>query len=655
MGFFKKKTTTIFLLISIFFISGCTVTPQPLTKEEIALKASKDLKLINRISPIITKPITIDEAINKALKNNVRNKIKLMQTALAKQQIDLVYYDMLPNLTTSAGYSKRDEFAASASTSFDNGTPDPISGDPSYSVSQDKEKIDADISFSWNILDFGLSYVKAQQEADKYLMAKQNERKVIHNIVQEVRRTYYKAASAQALLKKIVPMMKDVQVALNDSNKIKKLRINSPMESLAYQRDLLEVLRSLQTLERSLMNAKVELAELMGLKAGTQFSIAQEIKANYELPKINLGLKQMEIMALENRPEVLESRYKQRISHKETTRAILQMLPGIKLNTSISYDNNDYLLNNNWTSYGATISWNLLNIFKANTSHKIAKTKIALAKEQKLAISMAVLSQVHLALADFEQSKKEYKLSKKYLDVAQEIYKLTEVTNKLNMNSRLIYIKEKLNYILALLRHSSSYANVQNSYGRVFASIGTYEDIGKETLEKNSVIKEKKPKKTQKKKEEVKKAKVEKLVKTALTTKNVYLRKEPHKNSAFSVVLLKNKKIKVLREFENKFGKWIETPLGFIYKSAVDIKLEKQSSKIDFASINKIEKSIFIGKAFKNASIRTKPTWQSSIVYLLPKDKTIKIEEIVSSNKDVWYKTSFGYISNLVMDIEEEY
>ena len=68
-----------------------------------------------------------------------------------------------------------------------------------------------------------------------------------------------------------------------------------------------------------------------------------------------------------------------------------------------------------------------------------------------------------------------------------------------------------------------------------------------------------------------------------------------------------------------------------------------------------IEKSIFIGKAFKNASIRTKPTWQSSIVYLLPKDKTIKIEEIVSSNKDVWYKTSFGYISNLVMDIEEEY
>lgn len=654
MGFFRKKSTTIFLLITTLFITGCTVSPEPLTKDEIALKANQDLKLINRISPIITEPITIDEAINKALKNNVRNKIKLMQTALAKQQIDLVYYDMLPNLTTSAGYSKRDEYAASASTSFSNGNPEPIIGTPSYSVSQDKEKIDADISFSWNILDFGLSYVKAQQQADKYLMAKQNERKVIHNIVQEVRRTYYKAASAQALLKKIVPMMKDVQTALDDSNKIKKLRINSPMQSLAYQRDLLEVLRSLQTLERSLMNAKVELAELMGLKAGTHFTIAQEIKNDYELPKLNLGLKEMEVMALENRPEILESRYQQRISHKETTRAILQMLPGIKLNSSISYDNNDYLLNNNWTSYGATISWNLLNIFKASTSQKLAKTKIAIAKEQKLAISMAVLSQVHLSLADFEQSKKEYMLSKKYLDVAQEIYKLTEVTNRLDMNSRLVYIKEKLNYILALLRHSSSYANVQNSYGRVFASIGTYEDIGKETIEKNSILKEQKPKKQEIKevKAETKK-RVENLIKTAQTTQNVYLRKEPNKDSEFSVVLLKDRKIKVLREFENKFGKWVETPLGFIYKSAVFIKDEVKNKDLILTNKMDSKKSIFKAVAFKHANIRTQPNWQSPTVFLLPKDKKINISEIVSTKKDIWYKTSFGYVSNLVMDIEE--
>lgn len=88
---------------------------------------------------------------------------------------------------------------------------------------------------------------------------------------------------------------------------------------------------------------------------------------------------------------------------------------------------------------------------------------------------MAVLSQVHLSIVKFNQAKKEYLLSKDYLNVADDIYKLTEVENDVNMNGRLVLIKEKLNNILATLRYSSAYANVQNSYGRIFASLGIEE------------------------------------------------------------------------------------------------------------------------------------------------------------------------------------
>ena len=87
----------------------------------------------------------------------------------------------------------------------------------------------------------------------------------------------------------------------------------------------------------------------------------------------------------------------------------------------------------------------------------------------------------------------EYFLAKEYLVVADDIYDLTKVENDLNINSRLILIKEKLNNILATLRYSSSYANVQNSYGRIFASLGvdknntqTSEEIVK-VPEENSV------------------------------------------------------------------------------------------------------------------------------------------------------------------------
>ena len=469
----KVSKVVVLSVVTSFLITGCAIKPEPMLKEEVKEQIKKDLTVLSEVVLPVTKPITIDEAIQRGLEHNLSKKVKVLESALSQQQLDLVYYDMLPSLTAAAGYSERNNYAASASTSFVNGNPQPLGPNPSYSVSQDKERITSDIGFSWNILDFGLSYVRAQQQADKFLIAKEKEKKVEQNLTQEIRRAYYQAVSAQDLLKRIQPMMGDVKNALKDSKEIQNQRVGkTPMEALSYQRELLDILRSLQTLESSLISAKIELAELMGLKPDIQFELADKVEKNYQIPEFNMNLTEMENLALENRPELAEGRYQVRISEKEITAAKLKMLPGINLNTSLSYENSDYLLNNDWYSYGANVSWNLLNVFKGNEMNKLAKTQVEVAKEQQLALSMAVLSQVHLSIVKFNQAKKEYLLSKDYLSVADDIYKLTEVENDLNVNSRLILIKEKLNNILATLRYSSAYANVQNSYGRIFASIG---------------------------------------------------------------------------------------------------------------------------------------------------------------------------------------
>jgi hypothetical protein len=295
----------------------------------------------------------------------------------------------------------------------------------------------------------------------------------------------------------VLHLMKMVEVkkALSDSKEIQNQRVaKSPMEALSYQRELLDILRSLHTLESSLISAKVELAELMGLKPGIVFDLADKVEKNYDIPQIDMSLEEMELIALENRPELAESRYQERISEKEITAAKLKLLPGINLSTSLSYENSDYLLNNDWYSYGANVSWNLLNVFKANEMNKLAKTQVEVAKEQNLALSMAVLSQVHLSIIKFNQAKKEYLLAKDYLNVADDIYKLVEVENDLNINSRLVLIKEKLNHILATLRYSSSYANVQNSYGRIYASIGVDKKIETPSNNVNNILAIEEPK-----------------------------------------------------------------------------------------------------------------------------------------------------------------
>lgn len=473
----KVSKNLVTSVITSFIITGCSVKPEMISEEEIKQDVEKSLNVISKVVQPVEQPISLDEAIQRGLDHNLQKRVKVLESALSQQQLDLVYYDMLPSLTASAGLSERNNYAASASTSFINGKPQPLGNNPSYAVSQEKDRATADLTFSWNILDFGLSYVRAQQQADKFLIAQEKQKKVEHNLTQEIRRAYYQAVSSQDLLKRVQPMMLEVNKALEDSKKMKDERVSkSPMEALSYQRELYEILRSLHSLESGLISAKIELAELMGLKPGIEFELADKVEKNYDIPSINLTLEEMEVLALENRPELAESRYQERISQKEITAAKLKMLPSINLSTSLSYENSNYLLNNDWYSYGANVSWNLLNVFKANEMNKLAKTQVEIAKEQKLALSMAVLSQVHLSIVKFNQAKKEYFLAKEYLDVADDIYDLTKIENEVNINSRLILIKEKLNNILATLRYSASYANVQNSYGRIFASLGINEN-----------------------------------------------------------------------------------------------------------------------------------------------------------------------------------
>lgn len=557
----KKCKIILSTIVAGVLLAGCSVVPKQILPEYIKEDVENNLQYLDKISQPITKPISLDEAINRAIENNLSKKLDLLSSALAEQKIDIVAFEALPSLTAKAGYSERNNYAASSSVPFTNGEPGVPTG--SYSVSQEKQTTTAGIGFSWNVLDFGLSYVRANQQADRYLIAKEKERKSIHNIKEEVRNAYYQAVSADELLKSIKPIMSEVQAALNDSEKITNLNIDSPIKSLTYQRELLEVIRSLNTLEENLVKSKIELAKLMGLKPGTHFELSEKIKDKYDLPNIEIPINKLERYALENRPELQETRYQERISEDEVKAVMLKMLPGIDLNAGYSTDNNKYLLNNDWISYGANVSWNLMSVFNSNLNRKLALTQIELAKQQKLALSMAVISQVHISLLDFEQAKKDYKLSERYFGVAKEIYKIIQNENSLDVNGNLSLIKEKLNYLISNLRLSSSYAKVQNSYGKVISSVGN-EEFFKTTQKtepsdlsiKSEIIKEEA--KIVEESNEIKEGKfVEKIevIKTVITKEiigyangDLNVREKPSLNSNIVEKISNNQKVIIVKE-----------------------------------------------------------------------------------------------------------
>ena len=318
-------------------------------------------------------------------------------------------------------------------------------------------------------MDFGLSYVRAGQQADKYLISKELERKAIHNLTKEVIYAYWKTISADELLAEINPLMERVNTALDDYEYIEELLISSPMDALLYQKELLDVLQILNTQRRALMDSRAQLSKLMGLLPDQEYVLVPTEKP---LTELNMTLEEQEEAALFFKPELLEIRYQEKVTAKEARASMLSLLPSLKFNATWSYDSNDYLLNKENTEYGAVFGANLLNIFQAGNINDVNKINKKLNEEQRLAVSMTVLSQVHIANISYAQSLREYSNAKHYLNVAQRINDLISNAQKISRFGELEIIRERASLLVSRLRNDIAYAEMQYSLGTLYSSVG---------------------------------------------------------------------------------------------------------------------------------------------------------------------------------------
>ncbi len=465
----KKISTKIIIFCLCIALSACARTPNVIDAEKLNVSVQKDLSLLAVDAPL--KNIDLHTAIAIGIKNNRDLRISVMESALAQRQNDLQRFDMLPDIALNAGYSEFNELQPSTSVSVDNdmGDAPALDGTQSYTISRDKGLETRNIEFTWNALDFGLSYIRAGQQADRYLIAKELERKATQNITRDIIRAYWKAQASDNLLKKLNPLLERVETALADSKYIEELLISAPMDSLLYQKELLDVQRTLQTQQRALINSKNELAILMGLLPGQKFSLSSD--DNY-LTNINMRIETMEEMALVSRPELMESRYQKRITSKDTKAAILGLIPSIKFNATYGYSDNEYLLNQDTTEYGASIGANLFNVFSLGAVKKSSEASKDLIAERHLAIAMTVLSQVHLSNMNYALAIEEYDTAQRYLDVAQRISKQVQNAQKVSRFGELEVIREEASLLVAELRRDLAFSEMQHSIGQIYASIG---------------------------------------------------------------------------------------------------------------------------------------------------------------------------------------
>lgn len=453
-------------LLASAALGGCTVYPQPLNETELSTAATDNVSRVVTDQEPVAGPISLYEAMARALKYNLDHRVEEAEAAVRMAELDLAHFNLLPNVVATSGYAARDNYNASSSYNLQTHT-----NNFGASTSQEKDNFAGDIGFTWNILDFGLSYVKARQAADKVLAQEEIRRKVIHRVVEDVRTAYWRAISAEHLMSRLSSLEGETQKALAETRALYKERETSPITALTYERELIEIKQKIVELQRDLNTSKAQLAALMNLKPGTKFKLAGGSRGEGSLTfKASLG--DMVATAVYNRPELREVQYQQRINVHEADAALLEMLPGLQLYAGSNYDTNDFLLNNDWVNWGAKASWNLMKVFSYRDRQAVIDSQDAMLHDRALALTMAVMTQVHVSRIRFLHARKELKIAAEYRDVQRRLLEQMRAEASADRISKQTLIREEMNTLVAEAKYDIAYAQLQNAYANLFSSVG---------------------------------------------------------------------------------------------------------------------------------------------------------------------------------------
>ena len=447
-------------------LSGCSVTPRPMSAAELDTRAADDRVAATANQEPVAGPIDLYEAMARALKYNLDYRVEQMQQTVQERNLRLSTYDMLPQLVGTSSYYGRTNQAGASSLSI---LTRRQSLEPSTST--DRDVAAADLSLSWDVLDFGLSYIRAHQRADQVLIQAEERRKVANRVIEDVRTAYYRAVSAQRLLTELEALQGSITTTLANSERLATRRDAPPLIALTYQRELIEIQGQVQALSRELRIARQQLATLMNLAPGTQYELVLPPRDD-ALPAATMSGDAAIMTALRNRAELRQIGYQQRVNRRELDAQILAAFPSLKGFVGINADTNGFLYNNNWGQFGARSSFNLLNVFKIGAAKRAVRAQGDVLRMRELATAMAVMTQVEVARARYDLYGGELATARHGYTVQARIMQQIEGGFRAGSTSQQTLLRERMNTLVSEVRYDIAYADAQNAYANLYAAMG---------------------------------------------------------------------------------------------------------------------------------------------------------------------------------------
>jgi multidrug efflux system outer membrane protein len=401
---YTQKISHILISLVFIFLTGCVRRIDDIERTRFD-HAVSDMALINTMNELPTLYLTIDDIIQIALEQNLELMVKAQEYAIQQEIATGSTLKMLPTLIANNELSGRNNNTGASSQSL---IPNIPPAPPSISSEQHVDRFD--ITLTWNLIDFGVSYYRARQEANRIVIKHFEYQRARQNVVLDVTRKFWLALAARHAIESGTTLTKEGERYQAIIDKLIQKRLLSTIVGLKLKTQILDNEIQLRNFQKDYHDGMTSLGQIMGLPPNQKFELVydHDLEVDVVLP----DSKELEELALLARPELYTSDIEEKLSADEVRVALLQLFPSASLFASEFNDSNFFLIHRHWLIAGLRSTWNLFAIPFHTEEAFVAQAQKERAKLNRLAVSMGVISQVHLAKLVYQDNLEQFFLLK---------------------------------------------------------------------------------------------------------------------------------------------------------------------------------------------------------------------------------------------------
>lgn len=391
--------------------------------------------------------LTVDEAVQIALKNNYDIKIASNDSEVSKTNKSIANAGMLPKIDATL----------TQSNTIQNTKQTQATGEVRELENAKNNSLVYGVNLGWTVFDGFRMFARYDQLKSLEKQGEVQLKMTILTKVSDVMTTYYDLVQQQQLLQALDTTIVISKQRLKTAENRFTIGKASKLEVLNAQVDLNTDLSNLLKQKEIFETTKIRLNELLARDVATDFKVVETVEVDDTLKLVDLNA-----LVEKQNPQLQLAIINKSVTESELKQVRANRYPTVKLNTGYNFNRSESSLGfvsqsaARGLNYGVSASVNVFNGFLQNRNEKIAKLQVENAtlaiEQQKQTISSQLASLFQTYLTNVELAKLEESnegIAKRNLEITLDKFKIGTIPT-------IEFRNAQQNYINAIARNSSA-------------------------------------------------------------------------------------------------------------------------------------------------------------------------------------------------------